>query len=176
MLIRLGLGGAAFTLGATLARLQIQAPQDEFNRRFDSLHQASATPVHRKRRRRGGERGGARAKGSQPPAAIKGFRLVLFLILLGIRMHMVKAVEAIPIHQEVGRTIEKDLALQLLRFADNSNCCRWKEFCEGEWAKKKGNQKAKRRNSQGKDPRTPKRNSQGKDPRTLEETARVGTP
>ena len=45
-------------------------------------------------------------------AAIKGFPLVLFLILLGIRMQMVKAVEATSIHQEVDRTTEIDLALQ----------------------------------------------------------------
>ena len=41
-------------------------------------------------------------------AAIKGSRLVLFL--LGIRMQMVKAAEAISLHREVGRTIEIDLA------------------------------------------------------------------
>ena len=33
-------------------------------------------------------------------AAIKGFQLVLFLILLGIRMQFVKGVEEISIHQE----------------------------------------------------------------------------
>ena len=45
-------------------------------------------------------------------AAIKGFRLVLFLILLGIRMHILKAVGAISIHQEFGRSLEIDLAHQ----------------------------------------------------------------
>ena len=32
---------------------------------------------------------------------------------------MVKAVEAISVHQEVGRTIKKDLAPQSIRLADN---------------------------------------------------------
>ena len=67
--------------------------------------------------------------GSQPPnAAIKGFWLVLFFLVLVTRMQMLRAVEAILVHQEVGRTIEKDLAPQLSRFVDDSNSSRRKEF------------------------------------------------
>ena len=83
------------------------------------------------RRRRGGR--GASTK-EQPVAklvhlrrvgAMKAFRLVQFVILLGTRMQTVKSVEEdISIRQELGRTIETDLVPQLIRPADRSTSLR----------------------------------------------------
>ena len=55
--------------------------------------------------------------------AIKGFRLVLFFILLGFRMQTVNAVEEISIRQEVDNIIE----------TVRSNRCKRMEFCNREW-------------------------------------------
>ena len=66
-------------------------------------------------------------------------------------MQVVKAVEAISIHQQVDRTIEKDLAPQLNRLADNSNS-RKEDFSEGEWEVKEVNQKTKKKKQPGEGP------------------------
>ena len=82
-----------------------------------------------------------------------------FLILLGIRMQVVKASEAISLHREVDRTTEKDFGPKSIRFADRNSLRRMESF-EGEWEKKEGNQKLKRRDSQERDPMTLEKRSQ----------------
>ena len=107
-------------------------------------------------------------------AAIKGFRLVLFLILIGVRTQMVKAAEAISIHREANHTTEIGLVPQLIRLADNSNRFMMMEAFEGKMGKKEGNQKLKRRNSQEKETRTFEENCQGRNPRTLGKSSQEG--
>ena len=77
-------------------------------KRFEVLHQSPVTPAPTLREekkeetnmRRSKSKGSLTAKwvNQRQEAAIKIFRLVLFVILQGIRMQMVKAAEAISIH------------------------------------------------------------------------------
>ena len=61
---------------------------------------------------------------------MKAFRLVLFLILLGTKMHTVKSMEEeISIRQEMDRKLNK----VLVHRADSSSRCRRMKFCESEW-------------------------------------------
>ena len=163
-----------FTLAVARAWQQIQALREEFNKRFEVLHQAPITQCTpreedeedmKMRRSKCKEQQAAKRVNQRQVAAIKGFRQVLFLILLGTRVHMVKAAEAISIHREVDRTTAADLASHLIRLADNSNSCRRMESFEGEWEKKEGNQKFKRGKQPGERPKIQARNRQGKDPR-----------
>ena len=107
-----------FTLGVAQAWKQIQALQEEFNKRFDGLHQAPAAPVHtsggeggeeneeeQEKRATGRQMGQPSARG--PQSRVSSW--FCFLTLLGIRMRMVKAVEAISIHKEVGCLIGTEL-------------------------------------------------------------------
>ena len=97
--------------------------------------------------------------------AIKASRLVLFWILLGTRMQVVRAVEEISIRQEVDHTIETVHAVLEV----NSRSLRRIPSFEGRW------EKLRRGNSQEKDPRTIEEN-RGRGPQnTQKETARVRT-
>ena len=77
-----------FTLGAPQAWQQIQALQEEFNRRFVGLYPVPATPVQTSGRgeEEHREEPAANWVNQCQVAAIRGFRLYLFLILLGIIM------------------------------------------------------------------------------------------
>ena len=111
----------------TSGKMQAWQHNQALNRRVDGLHQVPATLVHtpgreEERRTRRSKRKGQPAANwvnQRQEAAIKVFRLVLCLILLGIRMQMEKAVEATSIHQEAGRIIEIDLAPQIIRMRES---------------------------------------------------------
>ena len=87
------------TLGAAHARQQIQALQEELNRRFE----VPATCAHGREVKRE-EESGKRSKRKERPVtnwvhmrqvgAMRAFRLVLLLVLLGTRMQTVKVVES----------------------------------------------------------------------------------
>ena len=125
------------------------------------------------------EESGKRSKREEQPVAkwahqrqvgaVKAFRLVLFLILLGTRMQTVKAVEEeISIRQEMDRILEKVLVPR----ADSSSRCRRMKFCESEWKEEGDWQERKRRNSQGKFPRTLEDDSQVRTQELLKNIAR----
>ena len=100
-----------FTLGAAHARQQVQALQ-EFNRRFEVPATEEKNDSKRLKRSRCKEQLVAKWVHQGQAGAMKAFRLVLFLILLGTRMQMVKAVEEeISIRQEMNRIIETVHAL-----------------------------------------------------------------
>ena len=121
MLFRFSHGGQLVTLGAAGAKQQIQPLQDEFNTRFDGLHQAPATLLQEEKE----ETKMRKSNGSQ------------------LRMQMAKAVEETSIPQEMDRTTLTDLTL-LASISDN---LRRMESFEGAGEKKERNQKSKRRNS-----------------------------
>ena len=88
------------TMGAAQAWQQLQVLQGEFSKRFEVQHQpAPVTPVHVPGRSRRKGHVAARWVNWHQGAAMRGFQLVLFLILLGSQGLMVKATEEISTHQ-----------------------------------------------------------------------------
>ena len=152
-----------FTMGATRARQQIQAC-----RKNSSGGSRPQQLLHIWQEEKKEEENGRRSKCTEQPVpkwvrrrqvgAMKAFRLVLFLKLLGSRMQRVKAVEQeSSTHQAMDRILGK---VSVLR-ADSSNICR---INTARWR----TPEPLERTRQGEDPRTFEENSRSKEPSTFE--------
>ena len=97
---------------------------------------------------------------------MKALRWILLWILIGVKMHMVEAVEKeIPARQEMERMLETALVPRV------GNTARWRmmDSCDKGWKEGERWQKVTSKNSHGKAPGTFKRNSQDKEPSTLDD-------
>ena len=78
----------------------------------------------------------------RPETAILGFRLVLYLVLLGSQVRTVKATDKISTHRDADRTAT-DLVPKFVGLAGSSNSFRKEGHCEEEEGKKKSKNKKK---------------------------------
>ena len=136
MLLRLG-HGAAFHFGSGACETADPSPARRIQPKVRGSSHSHAHDRKRRERRRvrskRKERSVAKWVHKRQVGAMKAFRLVLLLILLGTRMQTVRAVEEeISIRQEMDHKIEK----VLVPHADSSNICERMKCCEREKKKK----------------------------------------